>query len=61
VIDVNDASGTYTRAGDLERGRFLEALARERISFVRRYSGGPDIHAACGMLASSQEGGSPLP
>ena len=24
------------------------------IGFVRRYSGGPDIHAACGMLASQR-------
>jgi 23S rRNA (adenine2503-C2)-methyltransferase len=61
VIDVNGATGEYVRAGDLERGRFLEALAREGIAFVRRYSGGPDIHAACGMLASSREGGVRLP
>ena len=27
------------------------------IAFVRRYSGGPDIHAACGMLASTARGG----
>jgi 23S rRNA (adenine2503-C2)-methyltransferase len=52
VIDVNDPSGKYRRAGDAERGGFLSALAAERISFVRRYSGGSDIHAACGMLAS---------
>ncbi len=51
VIDVNDPSGRFERADDAERGRFLSALAEARISFVRRYSGGPDIHAACGMLA----------
>jgi hypothetical protein len=27
---------------------------------VRRYSGGPDIHAACGMLAGSARGGTPV-
>jgi 23S rRNA (adenine2503-C2)-methyltransferase len=58
VIDVNDPSGAYRRACDEERGRFLSALARNRIGFVRRYSGGPDIHAACGMLASRTLGGS---
>jgi 23S rRNA (adenine2503-C2)-methyltransferase len=57
VIDVNDATGTYARASDEERGRFLSALSRNRIAFVRRYSGGPDIHAACGMLASRTQGG----
>ena len=28
------------------------AVAAEGLPFVRRYSGGPDIHAACGMLAA---------
>jgi 23S rRNA (adenine2503-C2)-methyltransferase len=56
-IDVNDPSGRFTRAGDEERGRFLTALAEEGIGFVRRYSGGPDIHAACGMLAAQSTGG----
>jgi len=58
VIDVNDPSGRFQRAGDDERGRFLSALAEAGIGFVRRYSGGPDIHAACGMLAASTTGGS---
>lgn len=53
VIDVNDPSGRYRRCGDTERGRFLHALSQAGIGFVRRYSGGPDIHAACGMLAST--------
>jgi 23S rRNA (adenine2503-C2)-methyltransferase len=57
VIDVNDPTGEYRRADDEERGRFLSALADNGIGFVRRYSGGPDIHAACGMLASSTRGG----
>jgi 23S rRNA (adenine2503-C2)-methyltransferase len=58
VIDINDPTGQYLRADDAERGRFLSALAENGIGFVRRYSGGPDIHAACGMLASSTRGGS---
>jgi 23S rRNA (adenine2503-C2)-methyltransferase len=57
VIDVNDPSGAFARAPDEERGRFLSALAESGIGFVRRYSGGPDIHAACGMLASRTGGG----
>jgi 23S rRNA (adenine2503-C2)-methyltransferase len=57
VIDVNDPTGEFLRAGDDERGRFLTALADNGIGFVRRYSGGPDIHAACGMLASAARGG----
>jgi 23S rRNA (adenine2503-C2)-methyltransferase len=57
VIDVNDPTGRFRRADDAERGRFLSALARHGIGFVRRYSGGPDIHAACGMLASMAQGG----
>jgi 23S rRNA (adenine2503-C2)-methyltransferase len=60
VIDVNDPSGAFRRAGDEERGRFLSALAAHGIGFVRRYSGGPDIHAACGMLASRSRGGQAL-
>jgi 23S rRNA (adenine2503-C2)-methyltransferase len=57
VIDVNDPSGHYGRAPDDERARFLSALADNGIAFVRRYSGGADIHAACGMLASRVQGG----
>ncbi len=59
VIDVNDPSGRFHPADDLERGRFLDALRARGIAFVRRYSGGPDIHAACGMLASTARGGRP--
>ena len=59
VIDVNDPSGRFRVADDAERGRFLDALRARSIAFVRRYSGGPDIHAACGMLASTARGGRP--
>jgi 23S rRNA (adenine2503-C2)-methyltransferase len=57
VIDVNDPARGFVRAGDAERGRFLEALAANGLGFVRRYSGGPDIDAACGLLASRARGG----
>lgn len=57
VIDVNDPEGRYRRAGDAERDHFLNALAAHGLPFVRRYSGGPDIDAACGMLAARARGG----
>jgi 23S rRNA (adenine2503-C2)-methyltransferase len=60
VIDVNDPTGVFRRAGDAERRAFFDALARRGIGFIRRYSGGPDIHAACGMLASGTRGGTAL-
>jgi 23S rRNA (adenine2503-C2)-methyltransferase len=60
VIDVNDPESRFQRAGDEERHRFLEALSKNGLGFVRRYSGGPDIHAACGMLASTSRGGDAL-
>ena len=60
VIDVNDPSGRFHPADARERGGFLTALADHGIGFVRRYSGGPDIHAACGMLASLARGGQAL-
>jgi 23S rRNA (adenine2503-C2)-methyltransferase len=57
VIDVNDPAAGFKRATDEERGRFLSALSEHGLGFVRRYSGGPDIDAACGMLASRTRGG----
>jgi 23S rRNA (adenine2503-C2)-methyltransferase len=59
LIDVNDPSGRHRPPEDEERGRFVDALRARGIAFVRRYSGGPDIHAACGMLASTAQGGRP--
>jgi 23S rRNA (adenine2503-C2)-methyltransferase len=60
LIDVNDPTGAYAPASDAERRTFMSALAARGIGFVRRYSGGADIFAACGMLASNQQGGRPL-
>jgi 23S rRNA (adenine2503-C2)-methyltransferase len=57
VIDVNDPTEAHLRAPDEERRRFLSAIADNGIGFMRRYSGGADIHAACGMLASRTRGG----
>jgi 23S rRNA (adenine2503-C2)-methyltransferase len=57
AIDVNDPTGRFRPPDDAERGRFFDALHRRGIAFVRRYSGGPDIAAACGMLASTRSGG----
>lgn len=59
VIDYNSTPDApeFRRADDAERSRFLGALAETGIGFVRRYSGGPDIDAACGLLASRARGG----
>jgi 23S rRNA (adenine2503-C2)-methyltransferase len=59
LIDVNDPSSRNRPPDDAERSGFLDALRARGIAFVRRYSGGPDIHAACGMLASTARGGRP--
>ena len=60
VIDVNDPTGQFRAADERERGSFLSALSENGVGFVRRYSGGADIHAACGMLASRAHGGRSL-
>lgn len=53
LIDVNDATGAFTPPGDAERNAFRDALRRHLAApVIRRYSGGKDIHAACGMLAA---------
>lgn len=53
-IDVNDATGRFHPPTHEEWMRFRDALARELPGqpVVRRYSGGKDEHAACGMLAA---------
>jgi 23S rRNA (adenine2503-C2)-methyltransferase len=53
LIDVNDATGRLAPPGDAERNAFRDALRRHLAAPVlRRYSGGQDIGAACGMLAA---------
>lgn len=52
LIDVNDPTGAFQRPGDAELQAFRDALTRELgMPIARRYSGGADIHGACGMLA----------
>jgi len=52
LIDVNDPSGRFQPPSDAERNAFRDALRTHLgMPVARRYSGGRDIHAACGMLA----------
>jgi 23S rRNA (adenine2503-C2)-methyltransferase len=53
LVDVWDETGRFAPPDDAERGAFLDALRREGLAFVRRYSGGADIRAACGTLSSN--------
>jgi 23S rRNA (adenine2503-C2)-methyltransferase len=53
-IAVNDATGRFRPPDEAGWKAFRDALARELPGqpIVRRYSGGQDENAACGMLAS---------
>jgi 23S rRNA (adenine2503-C2)-methyltransferase len=52
LIDVNDATGQFAPPSPEELRAFRDALTAEvGQPIVRRYSGGKDIHGACGMLA----------
>jgi len=57
LIDVNDPSGRFHPPGPAELSAFRDAL-RDSLAMpvARRYSGGQDIHAACGMLAAVSVG-----
>ena len=56
LIDVNDPTGRYRPPSPEELGTFRDALRRYLGAPVaRRYSGGKDIAAACGMLVGSRE------
>jgi 23S rRNA (adenine2503-C2)-methyltransferase len=56
LIDVNDARPDgYRRATDEERRVFFDQLSPLG-PLVRRYSGGRNQHAACGMLAAKRRG-----
>lgn len=55
LIDVNDAEGKYQAPTREELQRFRDALTEELgMPIARRYSGGADVHGACGMLAGRQ-------
>jgi len=57
LIDVNDPSGRFRPPWPQELHRFRDALtARLGVPVDRRYSGGKDIAAACGMLAGQAMG-----
>jgi 23S rRNA (adenine2503-C2)-methyltransferase len=52
LIDVNDATGRFQPPDAAEQAAFRDALrAHLDAPVARRYSGGRDIAAACGMLA----------
>jgi 23S rRNA (adenine2503-C2)-methyltransferase len=52
LIDVNDPTGQFRPPSREELEAFRDALsAKLGVPVARRYSGGRDIHAACGMLA----------
>jgi 23S rRNA (adenine2503-C2)-methyltransferase len=53
LIDVNDPTGRFRPPTQAELDAFRDALSEHlRQPVARRYSGGRDIHAACGMLAA---------
>lgn len=53
LIDVNDPEGVFIPPSTAELNSFRDALHRELgMPVARRYSGGADIGAACGMLAA---------
>jgi 23S rRNA (adenine2503-C2)-methyltransferase len=52
LIDVNDATGAFQTPTSDELRTFRDALTQELgMPIARRYSGGADVHGACGMLA----------
>jgi 23S rRNA (adenine2503-C2)-methyltransferase len=58
LIDVNDPTGRFRRPSSQEANAFRDALREELAMPVqRRYSGGQDIHGACGMLAAVPSSG----
>jgi 23S rRNA (adenine2503-C2)-methyltransferase len=60
LIDVNDPSGRLRPPSPAELAAFRDAL-REHLAapVARRYSGGQEIHAACGMLQACAIPGTP--
>lgn len=55
LIDVNDATGQFQPPSPEELQSFRDALTAElAMPIARRYSGGKDVHGACGMLAGKR-------
>ncbi len=61
LIDVNDPDGRYHPPDPDERERFVRALRETGHPIQVRYTGGKAIGAACGLLATTAEGGAPAP
>jgi 23S rRNA (adenine2503-C2)-methyltransferase len=62
LIDVNDPTGRFRRPSQEELDAFRDALTAELgVPVARRYSGGQDIHAACGMLAGGERATERIP
>ncbi len=59
LIDVNDSTGAFAPPTESELRRFRDWLEPLRQPVVRRYSGGKDVDAACGMLAGGAREASP--
>jgi 23S rRNA (adenine2503-C2)-methyltransferase len=58
LIPVNDSTGRFTPPSEQEYQEFLQILNEEvKCPIIRRYSGGADVHAACGMLSAGRESG----
>lgn len=57
LIDVNGEVGGFRRASDAERDQFFDRLQVLGVPVVRRYSGGKNRNAACGMLANARARG----
>jgi 23S rRNA (adenine2503-C2)-methyltransferase len=53
LIDVNGSTGGFRRSSREARSAFLDVLAAAGIHFGIRYSGGQEVSAGCGQLASS--------
>ncbi|MEW5850309.1 MAG: radical SAM protein [Myxococcota bacterium] len=57
LIDVNESRPDgFVRASDEELSAFRDRLQVLGVPVVRRYSGGRERHAACGMLAATRFG-----
>jgi adenine C2-methylase RlmN of 23S rRNA A2503 and tRNA A37 len=55
LIDVNDVTGRFKPPSSHELNAFRDALRKHmKMPVARRYSGGQDIQAGCGMLAGAK-------
>jgi 23S rRNA (adenine2503-C2)-methyltransferase len=62
LIDVNDPTGRFRPPDAAELNAFRDALRAELgMPVVRRYSGGQDVSAGCGMLAGRPGASATLP